>query len=153
MPESTFQEFHYHSRDGLQLYGRKYRGDPAALPLVCLPGLTRSSHDFHDVAKYLSTAAKSPRTVVTLDYRGRGNSEYDESWENYSIPVELDDVLDGIAAAGLPDFALLGTSRGGLIAMAMGAIRPAPIKAVILNDIGPVINPEGLMLQLSSDFY
>ena len=84
------------------------------------------------------------RDVYSLDYRGRGRSQHDPDWKNYSILIELNDVLDFMTMKGLHHAAVIGTSRGGLIAMLMGVLRPAAIGAVVLNDIGPVIEREGL---------
>ena len=84
------------------------------------------------------------RDVYCLDYRGRGRSQHDPDWKNYSILVELNDALDFMAMKGLDRAAVVGTSRGGLIAMLMGVLRPGAMGAVVLNDIGPVIEREGL---------
>ena len=84
------------------------------------------------------------REVYTLDARGRGLSDHDRDWRNYSIPTETQDVIDVMTALGLHDAAILGTSRGGLVAMVLAAIQPSLIGAVVLNDIGPVIERTGL---------
>jgi len=85
-----------------------------------------------------------PRDVYCVDYRGRGQSDYDNNWENYSPYIEMLDVLDFLAVTELHRTAILGTSRGGIIAMLMGVTRPSVIGPVIFNDIGPVIEARGL---------
>jgi pimeloyl-ACP methyl ester carboxylesterase len=131
--------------DGLKLYTRDYgpRVSPT-LPVVCLPGLARTSADFHDLALALSGDEKRPRRVLALDYRGRGRSDYDRDWRNYDLKVELEDVLQVLTIAGLSEALVIGTSRGGLITMALSATRPALLRGVVLNDIGPVIEGKGL---------
>jgi len=131
--------------DGLRLFARDY-GPPAAraLPIVCLPGLSRNSSDFHDLALALAANARSPRRVLALDYRGRGRSDHDPDWRNYDVKVELGDVLHVLTAAGVHEAVFVGTSRGGLITMALSAARPALLRGAVLNDIGPVLEAEGL---------
>lgn len=138
-------DIHYTSRDGLRLYARHYPV-PGSLrrPVVCLGGLTRNTRDFHDLATALSQQDESGRDVYALDYRGRGRSQYDEDWKNYSILVELNDVLDFMTMKGLHRAGIIGTSRGGLIAMLMGVLRPTALGAVVLNDVGPVLDRDGL---------
>jgi pimeloyl-ACP methyl ester carboxylesterase len=143
----AFEDIYYTARDGLRLHGRRYpaaEGGTRARPVLCLAGLTRNGRDFHDLALALSQHASAPRTVYTLDYRGRGLSEFDTDWRNYSIPTEMLDVADFITLTGLAGAALIGTSRGGLITMLLAAAQPTAIGAVVLNDIGPVIEHEGL---------
>lgn len=133
-------------RDGLRLYARQYPAPDAKAhrrPALCLPGLTRNSRDFHDLAVHLSTGANA-RDVYTLDARGRGGSDSDPDWRNYTVPTEANDCVDVIAALGLHDVALIGTSRGGLVAMVLAAMQPTSIGAVVLNDIGPIIERAGL---------
>jgi len=115
------------------------------MPVLCLAGLTRNSADFDALAIYLSTHEKTPRRVLCLDYRGRGNSDYDQNWLNYNPLREADDVFEGVVAAGLSQVALVGTSRGGMIAMVLAATHPGLMRAVILNDIGPEVDATGLM--------
>lgn len=146
MAEAQFEEIRFSARDGLRLYGRRY--GPAThgthRPLLCLAGLTRNSRDFHDVAVALATHPQGGRTVYTLDTRGRGASSFDADPNNYVVPVELQDVIDFTTMAGLHDAAFLGTSRGGLITMLLAALQPTLIGSVVLNDIGPVVEREGL---------
>lgn len=141
----NWTDIYYTARDGLRLYARHYAvRQSLRRPVLCLAGLTRNCRDFHDLASALARADDSGRDVYALDYRGRGRSEHDANWKNYSILVELNDVLDFMTIAGLERVALIGTSRGGLISMLMGALRPNALGAVVLNDIGPVIEREGL---------
>jgi pimeloyl-ACP methyl ester carboxylesterase len=134
------------ARDGLKLHVREYGGaGPEHLPVLCLAGLARTSADFHEMALALANDPKRPRRVVALDYRGRGRSGYDADWRKYDLAVELDDVLQVMAATGLEEAVLVGTSRGGLISMAMAPVRPGAIKGVVLNDIGPVLDAQGLI--------
>jgi len=145
IPKSEFTEFEYMSSDGLTLRGRRYgsRDWHERLPVVCLAGLTRNSADFHKLALYLSSHPQHPRQVLALDYRGRGRSDYDKNWENYNPLIEAGDTIAGIEAAGFEDVSLIGTSRGGLIAMVLAAMRPGILQQVILNDIGPEIDGVG----------
>lgn len=133
------------ARDGLKLHVRDYGTASAVLPVVCLPGLARTSADFDVLATALSTDAKRPRRVIALDYRGRGQSDYDPVWTNYDLKIELDDVLQVLAATGIHEAVFVGTSRGGLITMSMAPVRPTFIKGVVLNDIGPVLDAQGLI--------
>lgn len=143
---SAYQEFNYSSSDGLQLYGRKYGWDNNDhTPLLCLAGLTRNSDDFDGLAAYLASSDGGSRKVITLDYRGRGKSEYDSNSENYSIFKEAEDVINGLMCVGVQHVNLLGTSRGGLIAMLLAAARPGIMKTVILNDVGPEMSGPGLV--------
>jgi len=141
-----WKEFSCRTMDDLTIRGRDY-GDRLSsnVPLVCLPGLTRSTRDFDAIATLLSQDESAPRRVLTLDYRGRGRSDYDRDWTNYSPLIEAQDVLNAIVAAGLKDVAILGTSRGGIIAMLLGSMRPGILSGVILHDIGPVIDLTGLL--------
>ncbi len=148
MPEANnheYVDFECLSADGLALRGRRYgsRDWHDRLPVVCLAGLTRNSADFHKLALYLSTHPKHPRQVLSLDYRGRGLSDFDKNWENYNPLVEAADTISAIEAAGFEEVSLIGTSRGGLIAMVLAALRPGILKQVILNDIGPEIDGVG----------
>ena len=132
------------SRDGLALHAQCYDAPSSPRPpVLCLAGLTRNGRDFHDLAMALSTGPNA-RRVYTLDSRGRGLSQYDREWRNYTIPIEMHDVIDFATVTGLHGATVIGTSRGGLIAMVLAAIQPTILRAVVLNDIGPVIERDGL---------
>jgi pimeloyl-ACP methyl ester carboxylesterase len=122
--------------DGLSLY---YDDRGEGLPLLCLSGLTRDSRDFEYVMPHLTGCR-----VIRLDYRGRGKSDFAEDALSYTIPREAQDVLELLAHLGLARVAVLGTSRGGLVAMALAMGAPDALIGVALNDIGPAIAPAGL---------
>lgn len=143
-----FRERFVSATDGLRLYARDYRpaeADPHALPVMCLPGLTRDSRDFAGFARHLSGRAEPNRRVVALDFRGRGRSEHDTDPSRYNVGTEAQDVLDVATALGLERAILVGTSRGGLVSMILAALRPTFIAGTVLNDIGPEIPTPGLL--------
>jgi pimeloyl-ACP methyl ester carboxylesterase len=141
MPTSLFIT----AQDGLRLHVCAYGPRTAdRLPVVCLPGLARTAGDFHTLAASLAEDAGRPRYVIALDYRGRGRSDYDRNPANYNLEVELSDVLAILTALEIGPAVFIGTSRGGILTMLLGVVRPSAISGVILNDIGPVIETRGL---------
>ncbi len=142
---AAFDDITYSAPDGLKLHARIYgETNHDATPVVCLPGLSRNARDFHDLALHLSCREERPRRVVVFDYRGRGLSAYDRNWKNYNLVVETDDVVAGLIATGVEKGHFIGTSRGGLIIHRLGTVRPTVLKSIVLNDIGPVLEGEGL---------
>lgn len=132
--------------DGLKLHVRCFGPRLAReLPVVCLPGLARTTDDFEDLSRALASAPETPRRVIALDYRGRGLSEYDRNPHNYSLSVELGDLLAVLTALGISPAVFVGTSRGGILTMMLASARPTALAGAILNDIGPVIDPGGLV--------
>ena len=132
--------------DGLRLHVRAWGPRTApGLPVVCLPGLARTTADFDTLAAVLTEAVPPPRAVYALDYRGRGRSEYDRDPANYSFAVELADLVAVLTALGIGRAVFVGTSRGGLLTMLLASARPGVIAGAVLNDIGPVIEPKGLV--------
>lgn len=134
------------SVDGLKLHVRVF-GQPVShrLPLLCLPGLTRTAEDFDILAEALANTSDTPRHVIAFDYRGRGLSDYDSNPANYAIPVEAADVTTIAAELGIERAIILGTSRGGLIGMVLAATRPDLVAGLALNDIGPELEIDGLI--------
>lgn len=128
--------------DGLRLHVREYgEAASARMPVLCLAGLTRNAQDFSMLADAL--AARGHR-VIAPDYRGRGLSDRDPDPARYDVPVELEDILAVCTALEMHHAAIVGTSRGGLLAMAMGAAKPEFLRGVVLNDVGPILEIEGL---------
>lgn len=142
----SFRDVYCQSADGLKLHAKVIGPDNGALlPVLCLPGLTRTSDDFDDIARAIATDPAAPRKVVAVEYRGRGLSDYDLDPAKYAVVNELGDVLAIAASLGITRTILLGTSRGGLISMALAAAQPQLLAGVILNDIGPALEIGGLM--------
>lgn len=123
------------ARDGLTL---AYRDEGEGLPVLALSGLTRNSDDFNFVAPHLSRVR-----LIRMDYRGRGASDWGP-YQTYTVPQEADDALMLLDHLGIDQAAILGTSRGGLIAMGIAAAAKDRLLGACLNDIGPVIDPRGL---------
>lgn len=142
---NDFTDLHFPASDGLRLHARLYGElEGVRWPVVCLPGLTRNARDFHELAVFLSSDSFAPRPVVAIDYRGRGGSEYDPDWRNYNLGVEATDVMACLDRLEIAQAAFVGTSRGGLITLLLAAARPSLLNAVVLNDVGPVLEPRGL---------
>lgn len=108
--------------------------------LLCLAGLTRNLADFDFVARDFGDQAR----ILRLDTRGRGQSDWDPDYLNYNLIRESRDAMALLDHLGLEKAAILGTSRGGLLAMALAAGTKHRLTGVCLNDIGPEIEPEGL---------
>ena len=127
------------ARDGLRLSALEWDGPEEALPLLCLPGLSRTALD------YVSTAERHPATrrVVALDYAGHGESAK-APLARYTIPNTLGDVLDCMAALRVPRAVVIGTSLGGLLGMVLSVLRPGALAGLVLNDSGPRIDAGGL---------
>jgi pimeloyl-ACP methyl ester carboxylesterase len=131
------------AQDEVRLHVREWGSRVAsALTVVCLPGLARTAADFEPLAAAL--ARSGSRRVVALDSRGRGKSQYDRNASNYTLTVELLDVLSALTALEIEKAVFVGTSRGGILSMLLAAARPAAMAGCVLNDIGPVIEPAGL---------
>lgn len=144
MAESTlYSERRWNSSDGLSLFARDYPGadGPAKLPVIAIHGLMRNSADFDAIAPLI---ARGGRRVLAVDVRGRGQSDRATDPMTYQPPVYAKDVLGLLEAAGIERAVFLGTSMGGLITMAITALKSRVVAAAILNDIGPQVSPEGL---------
>jgi pimeloyl-ACP methyl ester carboxylesterase len=134
-------EYWFDSHDGLRLYGRVYASAAAGAPVVlCLHGLMRNSRDFGELAAHLAARYR----VIAPDVRGRGLSARDPNFNNYQIPVYLQDVLTLLAGLGAARVTIIGTSMGGLMAMLLAATQPKLVSRIVLNDVGPEVDPRGL---------
>ena len=127
---------YFTSSDGLNL---NYTDEGQGLPILCLAGLTRTTADFDYVTPHLSGVR-----LIKMDYRGRGQSDFDPDWSHYAPPVECRDALELLDHLGLDKVAILGTSRGGLNAMGLARGAKDRLLGVAFNDVGPYIDPKGL---------
>ena len=125
--------------DGFSLVVREWRDGNAHTPLLCLPGIVRSSGDFEALAGAIGTG----RRVVAPDYPGRGQSGRSRDISRYAPEACLRDVLDICAALHLHQVIAIGTSFGGLLSMGLASVRPTLFRAVVLNDVGPDIGGDG----------
>jgi pimeloyl-ACP methyl ester carboxylesterase len=135
----TASEVFYDSGDGLRLFARDW-GGPGSLTLLCLPGLTRNSRDFADLAAHYAGRYR----VIAADQRGRGRSQWDPDPTNYQPPVYVGDMVALLDHLGLDRVAIVGTSLGGLMGMGIAATMPERVAGLVLNDVGPVFDPAGL---------
>jgi pimeloyl-ACP methyl ester carboxylesterase len=132
------------AQDGLRLHVREYSARNAcATPVVCLPGLTRTTADFDALAPVLAYGDPK-RRVIAIDSRGRGQSQYDPNPQNYNLAVELADIVAVLTALQINRAVFVGSSRGGILTMLLAAAQPTAIAGTVLHDIGPVIEPKGL---------
>ncbi len=132
--------------DGLKLHALEAGPrDNGRLPVICLPGLTRTNEDFRELLEALAFDANDPRYVIALSSRGRGRSDRDPKPENYAVPIELSDILSVLDQTKISRAVFVGTSRGGILTMAMTAAKPQAIAGAVLNDIGPVLDMPGLL--------
>lgn len=113
-------------------------GHPGAPVVMMLHGLTQQAHVFDAVAAQLADAFH----VYCLDVRGRGETEWGEPG-GYHLETYVADLEAVRSALGLGRFALVGTSMGGMIAMQYAASYLEHVSRVVLNDIGPEIDPAG----------
>jgi len=134
------------AKDGLKLHALAAGPKHArALPAVCLPGISRTAEDFRELLQAFAAHAKNPRRAIALDSRGRGLSARDPNPANYTVPIEIGDLLAVLDAENITRAVFVGTSRGGILTMVMGAVRPQAIAGAVLNDIGPVLDMPGLL--------
>jgi pimeloyl-ACP methyl ester carboxylesterase len=136
----TFVDNYWWSNDGLRLHYRDYPGRMDKPVIVCLPGLTRNARDFHALAERLSGEWR----VLAVEFRGRGESAYAKDAMTYVPLTYVQDVEALLTELAVPRVILLGTSLGGIVSMILASMDRERIAGVILNDIGPDIEPRGL---------
>lgn len=139
--EKPFTHGHWQSADGLMLHFREYAGRADRPAVVCLHGLTRNARDFEALAPHL--AAQGWRVIVP-EMRGRGRSDYAPDPASYALPTYVADLEALLAQESIERFVSIGTSMGGLMTMLLAATAPQRIAGVVLNDVGPVVEREGL---------
>lgn len=129
------------SSDGIRLHARLY-GDPTsdAVPILCLPGLTRNARDFDALAPELASLGP----VAAVDFRGRGDSGYSKDPMTYVPLSYAQDMVALLDSLGWDRFAVVGTSLGGLVAMLLAGLLPKRLAGVVFNDVGPELEAAGL---------
>ncbi|KUO56663.1 MAG: alpha/beta hydrolase [Sphingomonadales bacterium BRH_c42] len=137
---TAYQDRYWMSADGLRLHFRDYPGRDDRPPVLCLHGLTRNARDFGGLAQHLAGGWR----VIVPETRGRGESEYARDWSTYVPATYVADLELLLAEQGITRFVAIGTSMGGLMTMMMAARDASRLAGVVLNDIGPEVNPAGL---------
>lgn len=134
-------ELTWRSADGLNLFGRDYPGEAGKLPVFCIPGLTRNSRDFEEVAPWISSMG---RRVIAVDLRGRGRSDRDPNPSGYIPLTYAADIVALMDKLSLPRALFVGTSLGGIVTMTLAGKHLERIGGAVLNDVGPVIAKAGI---------
>ncbi|HEX8240273.1 MAG TPA: alpha/beta hydrolase [Allosphingosinicella sp.] len=137
---ADWSDGYWMSSDGLRLHYRDYAGSAERPPILCIPGLTRNARDFEGVAERL----KGEWRLICVELRGRGQSDHAKDAMTYVPPTYWQDVEALIAELGLKSFVAFGTSLGGLITMLLAMADSKRIAGALLNDIGPVLETQGL---------
>jgi pimeloyl-ACP methyl ester carboxylesterase len=135
-----YEDRYFTVRDALTLHYRDYPGAADKPPILCLPGLTRNSRDFAEFAERYSPRFR----VLALEFRGRGDSQYDPLPMRYNPLTYASDVIELLDQLGIERVIFVGTSLGGLVTMTIAAMAPQRIAATILNDIGPDVDTSGI---------
>jgi pimeloyl-ACP methyl ester carboxylesterase len=137
----TAAQYWFDSHDGLRLHSLVYAGPAASAPvLLCLHGLMRNSRDFEELAPQLAARYR----VIVPDVRGRGFSARDPLFNNYQLPVYIRDTQALLTGLGATRVSIIGTSMGGLMAMVLAAMQPGLVTGMVLNDVGPELDPAGI---------
>jgi pimeloyl-ACP methyl ester carboxylesterase len=113
----------------------------AADVIVCVHGVGRNGRDFDVLAEALAQRYR----VVAVDMPGRGASDWLADPRDYTFPTYLTTLTALVAACGVETVGWIGTSMGGLLGMAIAAQPNTPIDRLVLNDIGPSIEPAALV--------
>jgi pimeloyl-ACP methyl ester carboxylesterase len=140
MSSGRYDDGYFTVSDGLRLHYRDYPGSSERPPVLCLPGLTRNTRDYAAFAQRYSPRHR----VVALEFRGRGQSEYDPQPERYNPLTYAGDTVQLLDHLAIPQAIFVGTSLGGLVTMAIAVAAPQRIAASILNDVGPELTQDGL---------
>jgi pimeloyl-ACP methyl ester carboxylesterase len=114
-------------------------GNSAKPPLICIHGLSGNAHSFDALAAHLT----SDYHVISIDVRGRGDSQWGPS-DDYTPAAYNSDLAALIEQCGWSRVTLIGTSMGGMIAMLYAGGYPDRVERIVLNDVGPEIDPSGI---------
>lgn len=144
-PNDKWQDIFFRSYDGIRLHARHYPGDNSLRPLLCLSDVTQNGRSFEPLALALSSEVLGRRPVYSLDYRGRGHSENDPNWQNYTPMIEMLDVINLMALKRIHKPTILASGWGGIITMTLATLHSSMLGPVILNDTGPKLETNGLL--------
>ncbi|MBO9622736.1 MAG: alpha/beta hydrolase [Sphingomonas sp.] len=136
----NYSDGYWWSKDGLRLHYRDYAGPADKPPILCFPGLTRNARDYEGLAARLAGEWR----VLCVEFRGRGESAYAKDPMTYVPLTYLQDVEALLAELGIGRFVAVGTSLGGIVTMLLAATGAERLAGVVLNDVGPELNPAGL---------
>jgi pimeloyl-ACP methyl ester carboxylesterase len=136
----TWADRFWTSRDGLELHYRDYAGPSDRPPLLMLHGLTRNSRDFEELAERYAGDWR----VIAVDFRGRGQSQWDPTPARYMPGTYAMDVLQLLDELQIEQAVFLGTSLGGLVTMIVATVAPERIAGALLNDVGPELDLSGI---------
>lgn len=141
---SAYENRYWWSKDGVRLHCRDYprrsADDDGRPPILCIPGLTRNARDFEDVADRLSSHWR----VIAIELRGRGESGYAKDPMSYVPLTYVQDVEALLADLAIGRYVAFGTSLGGIVTMLLAGAGRGKLAGVLLNDVGPEIDPVGL---------
>ena len=137
---ASWTDRYWYSAEGLRLHYRDYEGPRDKPPILCIPGLTRNARDFEPVADRFAGAWR----VISVDLRGRGNSERDPDTRRYAPHYYVADILKLLDQEGIADAVFFGTSLGGICTMLLASTDADRIAGAMLNDIGPEIDQAGI---------
>lgn len=144
MTGQAWQDGTWETADGLTLHYRDYAGPADRPAILCLPGLTRNARDFEDLAQALSGPEAGQWRVIAVDLRGRGDSDYARDTTTYVPMTYVGDIAALLDQLGIDKVVAVGTSLGGIVAVLLANVLPDRFAGIVINDIGPVIDPKGL---------
>ncbi|MBV8054683.1 MAG: alpha/beta hydrolase [Deltaproteobacteria bacterium] len=114
-------------------------GNSAQPPLICIHGLSGNAHNFDRLAAHLA----ADYHVISIDVRGRGDSQWGPG-DEYNQTSYNSDLATLIDLLGFRRVTLIGTSMGGMIAMLYAGGYPEQVERMVLNDVGPEVDPAGI---------
>ncbi len=137
---AVYRDIYYTVDHGLRLYARDYHRSGSSIVLLCLHGLSRNSADFEPLCEIMSERYR----IISVDQRGRGLSQWDADPSRYQLPNYIDDMWALLDQQKIERVIVVGTSMGGLMGMIMAAQKPERIQGLVINDVGPEVDPKGL---------
>ncbi|MEZ5954690.1 MAG: alpha/beta hydrolase [Hyphomonas sp.] len=140
MPGISGRDITYSSGDGLRLYAAAYGREDARTAVLCMHGFTRNHKDFEPMISAVGSAYR----FLAVDVRGRGRSDRDPTAASYAPPAYAADMVALLDQEKIEKVVLIGTSMGGVMSMILSRMIPEKIAGIVLNDVGPEVNMDGL---------